>query len=270
MQDFDFRKETFDLSDSPRYELSIQTGLDGFFFLIKFQKEIILFRHERFSFANENLLLRRIREIYDEQGLSGRTFLKTEIYFSGHDFSLIPQPLFSEKLASRFLTGDTKSFPSNETIVMPLEILNATLAFPVSTSLSGFFREFHPECTIGHEVSLLLRNYAHSASPALFIHLHDSWFYAISFGEKGLIFLNTFRYHSPEDFLYYLLSISTLPELQGTPLWFSGNVSMEHPCFNLTRKYLTQAGILRHLQGSESPLFNQEIPFQQLPGITLL
>ncbi len=270
MQDLTFRKETFDLSDSLRYELSIQASLDGFLFVIKDSGRIICFSRQGFSYPNENLLLRRIREIYDEQGFPGHSFLKTEIFMSGPDFSLIPQPLFSGKLASRILAGDAKTTPGSEILCMPLENMDATLIFSGSPVLLSFFRENHPGCMIGHEVSLLLRNFARSGSPALFIHVHATWFYAISFNDKGLNFLNTFQYQTPEDFLYYLLSVVALPEVEGLPVYFSGDVDGEHPCFNLARKHLPHAEIFRNLPGSELPGGGSEIPVQLLPGITHL
>jgi hypothetical protein len=270
MQELNFRKETFDLSDSSRYELSIQAGLDGFLFMIKEKGEIVRLSHCPFSYPNEKLLLRKIREIYDEQGLTDKPFLKTEIYFSDPEFSLIPQPLFSGKLASGILSGDTKPVTGTVILTTTLETLNATLSFPVSISLYNFLLELHPGCTIGHEVALLLRNFARTETPSLFIHLHETWFYAISFNDKGLKFLNTYRYQTPGDFLYYLLSAGTLPEVQGLPVRFSGNINGENACFNLARQYFGQAEISRYLPGPGLHPESREIPAYCLPGITLL
>ncbi len=270
MQDFGYQKETFNLSESLRYELSIQAGLDGFLFLVKYQDEIILLRHHRFSFPNENLMLRRARDIFNEQEFTGRTFLKSEIIISSPGFTLIPHPLFSEKLANRLLAGDTPAIPACETILMPFEFLNATLAFPVSASFLHYFREIVPESVINHEVSFLLQNFFRLKSPALFIHLHDSWFYALSFSEGGPGFLNTFEYRSPDDFLYYYLSLTSLPELKGIPVWFSGNITEDHACFNLARKYTGHADIFRMVRDSVPAADSMKIAVHRLPGITLI
>ncbi|HNU76750.1 MAG: DUF3822 family protein [Prolixibacteraceae bacterium] len=272
MHDLIYRKEEFDFKESFRYELSIQAGLDGFLFLVKDPDsgEIPLLFHSLFSLSNENLLVRKLREIYDLHEILRLPFRKTETFVSNPDFILIPKSLYSEKLAARILSDNQKPWDDRETIVMMPGNPDATLTFTAGKVLLEFLEENHPGCLIGHEMIRLLHNFGKGESPAVFIHLHNRWFYALAFSGGRLEFQNTFRFASGADFLYYVLALAGQLQLRNVPLYISGVSEIAEDPSVLIRKHLPHAELLCRLPGSEVPTGHTHLPFHLLPGLTVI
>ena len=272
MEELSFRKTTFELSACSRYELSIQASLDGFLFSVVASEtgEILWWDSRRWDFPGYSQLLRRIGEEYHTHEMPGPSFSQVTVHLADPRFSLIPQPLFSGKMASRLMPGERFPFYETELVITPLQQADAILVFPAAAPLLTFFREKYPGCLIGHELALLIRNFGKQADNGVFVDLHDHWFSMVSFRDGKADVVNTFEYHTPSDVLYYLLSFLSLPGYAGTPVTLSGRTSETDERFLFLKKHIPGISLFRRATPAGEGLIPGEIPEHLLPGVMLL
>lgn len=272
MEELSFRKTTFELSACSRYELSIQASLDGFLFSVVASEtgEILWWESRRWDFPGYSQLLRRIGEEFDSREMPGPSFSQVRVHLADPRFALIPQPLFSGKMASRLMQGEKSPSHDTELVITALQQADATLVFPAAETLLTFFRDKYPGCLIGHELALLIRNFGKQETNGVFIHLHDHWFSMISFRNGKADVVNTFEYHSPGDLLYYLLSFLSLPGNAGTPVTLSGRTSETDERFLFLKKHIPGISLFHRPAPAGEGLIPGEIPEHLLPGVILL
>lgn len=269
MGELEYRKATLDLSACSRYELSIQVSLDGFLFSVctPGPGDILWWKSVPGEHIGYGQLLRSVKEHLPAELRSAPSFGGVSVALADPRFSLIPQPLFSDKVATQLLGPSQPSMADTETVITPLHQFDAVLAFPFPEELALFFRQHFPGCLITHEMALLLRNFSHFLPGGLYVHLHRSWFTLISFREGKPDVVNTFEYRTEYDLLYYILSFLNLPGNRDLTVTLSGGLHQEESPFLLLKKHVPRVTLIGTSCPEQAGGFPPEIPLQWLPGL---
>lgn len=89
-------------------------------------------------------------------------------------------------------------------------------------------------------IDTLVANNKNQTGKKLFVHVQETHFETLLIDGKNLIFYNTFNYHSPEDFIYYLLfafeQLQLNPEKIETILL--GEIEKSSAVYTVTQKYI--------------------------------
>jgi hypothetical protein len=264
------QKEPLEFNEDFQNDLSIQAGLDGFSFMVRpaGSDAITYFRHNTAQFTNYNLLLRNFRALTEGDAISNRVFNKVSFILSDRNFSLIPTTLYSEKLLNFLFPAKQKPDP-REIIVNHVEHPDAMLAFSIPKSIADFVIEKFPGSMVEHEASKLISNFK-NIRDALFIHFHNSWFYAINGSEDRHFFINNFEFREETDIFYYLTAIIQHLDLKENPVYLSGEIGQNDEKYLFLKKNLPRVEILTSLPGKPISLSAGEVPFQMLPGMIIL
>jgi hypothetical protein len=150
-----------------------------------------------------------------------------------------------------------------------LEHPDAMVAFSIPKNIAEFLTEKYTGCTVEHEVSKLISNLS-TIPDALFVHFHNSWFYAISGSEDRLSFINSFEFREVTDILYYLIAVIQHLGLKENPVYLSGEIGQNDEKFLFLKKNLPRVEILKSLPGKPVSFIAGDVPFQMLPGLIIL
>lgn len=243
MQDLITHDNLSGITGFSQNDLSIQAGMDGLTFFVRKgdSGEIEIQQHFSFFTDKNNLLLRKIREITETREILRQTFRTTTVFFSERNFTLIPEPFFSEKLANHPFSLKQKVTDERETVVLPLHYMNAVLVFSTGKNLTGFFSETFPGCLITHEVSPVILHLKNNHPSAISFLLHSSWFYSIVMIDGKIDMANTFEYRNEADLIFYILNVVNHYEISDIPVFISGWDEDTAGKFQLIRKYITHA-----------------------------
>lgn len=271
MEDRDHRKVTFDISDCSRYKLSIQAGLDGFLFCVQdpADSEILWWQSFQWRFSGYGQLIRKVKELFNEPNRNSLSFAEVSISISDPRFVMIPQPLFSEKVATRLLASEKSPSIETELEVNPLHQIEAVLAFLSPVKLAAFFRGIFEGIVINHEITLLLTNFLKMKTEGLFVHFHDRWFAIFSFQNGKPDLISSFGFHSGNDILYYILSILNLPGNNDLQVFLSGEIEEEDDKFLLLKTHIPGIVLFKNIFHGNFP-FPSEIPVNLFPGVLTL
>ncbi len=264
MKEHFFQKDTFDLKDHSKYNLSIQAGLDGFSFVVWNEDEVILFRYEEFYVSNNNLLLRKIKETIGNERFISIPYKKTSVLFSGMNFTLIPRRFFSERLINTMFSEKYGTPGEKELVVKPLEKPETEFVFSVDKNLYHYFAETFPGCFMSHEAFHLIRLNMKSCSPLFHFHFHSSWFIALSNNHAIPDIINAFEYRTEEDLLFYMLAILNKKETQDVKMSMSGIGENDSRALKI-KKYIPAAEIIQTVAAPQRETF-RDFPFIMIPG----
>jgi hypothetical protein len=270
MQDIVLKDNSFNMTGCADSDLYIQVGTDGFSFLVRdpVSKAIRQFHLYPFNSSGSHLIIRKIRDILAENEILQQSFSKTTLLFTDRRFTLIPEILYSDKLTDFLLQVKQKQGEESETIVVPIQQIKAFLAFSVSKDLFDFLTTTFPGIIVSHEIYPLIHNTGLLNTPVLNFHIHSSWFYALTFGAKGMEFLNTFEYRNETDMVYYMLSVMEQLNQSTLPVVISGKIDRDDVLFSVIRKYIPRAEIAAY--DVENHPLKEGFPCHYLPGIIVL
>lgn len=270
MHPFSFRDSSCDLTDCSEYEISIQTGLDGFSFIIRRLQsgEIVLFKRLPFNVSSDYLQIKKINEAISENEVLNHVFTNTTILFAEPHFSLIPEACYADNLAGWLLTAGLKPGEETESVIIPVNRMNAFLAFSTGRELYNFLTSRFTGASVSHEIYPLIRNILSAGQPVIRFHLHNHWFFAAGFNEGHMEFLNSFRVENDTDLVYFMLSVLEQPELKGLPVTLSGWINPEDQRYAAIKKYIPRADMA--VAGESSHVIPTGIPYHFLPGIIVI
>lgn len=247
MQELIFQDSCFDLSDSKQYKISIQASLDGFSLLIQHpeQGQVHLAYYIPFTLSSCSGLVRKVREIIEKLGLTGKTFHSVTVYLSDRLVKLIPVELYSEKTVRRTLALQSPGLKKMTASGMKLND-HYFLAFSVDSALLDYFSDQFRGCTIKHEshplLSYLVKN-SPDGSRIMHIHFHAGHFFVSLAGNNQIHFFNSFEYQTPEDALFYLASTMQVTGTNETRVLFSGNLREDSILYKQLIKFFPEASL---------------------------
>jgi len=239
MHQFDFTASSFDPAGSGACHLSLCCGSDGLTVLVhdRSAEQLLICRHWPFTSSGYQLLLRKIREIISGEEMFQLPFGKTTILLGEKQLTLVPESLYTPRMAEMLFPPVRKHDTGLETVVVPVPETSAYLLFRTGKDVYDYLSLTFPGAEIRHELNLML-HLPDGQESTLSFHLHDSWFYAVSKENGKLLMANSIEYRSPSDLLYYALALSREFNPENHPVILSGWMAADDPRLELLRKYI--------------------------------
>ncbi|HNX78451.1 MAG TPA: DUF3822 family protein [Prolixibacteraceae bacterium] len=254
MHQFDFTASSFDPAGSGACHLSLCCGSDGLTLLIHdlSAEQLLVCRHYPFTSSGYQLLLRKIREIISREEIFKLSFGKTTIFLGEKQLTLVPESLYTPRMAEMLFPPVKKHDSGLETVVVPVPETAAYLLFRTGKDVYDYLSLTFPGAEFRHELNPLL-HLPEGQESILFFHLHDSWFYAVAKEHGKLLMANSYEFRSPNDLLYYALAVSREFNPENHPVVLSGWIAADDSRLETLRKYipgLEWAGDMNTLQES--------------------
>lgn len=230
------------------HQLSIQLSLDGFAFNIldrEKNKHLALFNYHLQEVNTFDDLTNEIDEIFSENELLTRYYPKVVVLVENQKSTLVPSPLFDSSSLQEYLKFNHFLHTSEEVAYDKISNLNAYNVFAVSSALKLKLREKFARYRLAHYSSALIESLLINTknqifNDIVFINVNLSIFDIIYIQNQKLIFYNSFKYHTPEDFIYFtIFSMEQLglnPETTNTVLL--GEIDKNSKLYEIAFKYI--------------------------------
>lgn len=243
-----FYDKSFLESNTGDYYLSLQLGKRSLSFTVfnPGAKKYVVFDSYTFNDVKLNEDVSNIFEhVLNEKKWLNNRFQKV-VFLIDHQFStLIPPPLFIEDKADMYLKFNHPVEEAQITCFNKLNNAHIINVFCISKALNDLLGKLWTNIQLYHCSSAIIEslsiNYKNKiGANSLFLNVRDEGFDLIYFKNKKLHFHNMFRYHTKEDFMYFLLS--AIEELQLNPeeveLVISGNIDKSSIIYEMIFRYI--------------------------------
>lgn len=187
----------------------------------------------------------RLLSLFKEDSLlADSSFNKVSFCFTGNKSTLVPDPLFLEDQIERYLSFHYTVASHERILVDQLPVLGAKNIFAIPSGLEKLILDKFPQSKIHHHatsfIESVLMNNKNKDEKIITIQVRMSGFEMTVTKRNDLLFYNSFRYVTTEDFLYYLLFTMEQLEMnpESTPLVFTGAAERNSAIYISTCKYI--------------------------------
>lgn len=203
--------------------------------------------------------------IRSQQNLFNKKFAKNIVLCGAISAVLIPETYFEERNASHYVSPDVGTTGDTMVLWDKLNNLKAFNVFAVSQSMYKSIVQSFDNPVIRANNSGLIENLLFQTkdkTQKIYIHFQSGNMDIVFIKSKELLFYNRFQIKSPEDFIYYILSV--YKELQLIPtkheLQIIGEIEKDSSYIQLLAKYI------RNIEyGTKNDLFRFSTAFDELP-----
>ena len=247
------------------HKLSIQVSLNGLSFCIldTIGKKIV--KAEKQSFDNRLTpyeAQKELKRFIKKQQIKEYAFSEVVVVHRNDLFSLVPKVLFDPDELANYLKFNTKIL-ANDLLeydeIPAFEMVNIYVPF---VNINNFIYELFGDFEFKHHGTVLIESLmssnAHSSEGICYAYVTADELDLIVLQNKKLIFFNNFTYHTPEDFLYYLLF--TWEQLHLDPsemkLRLFGSIKEDDPMYSLCQNYVQHISL--YIPGLPDDLLDDE------------
>ncbi|NNF18192.1 MAG: DUF3822 family protein [Flavobacteriaceae bacterium] len=204
-------KNSTDNTVDKLYKLSIQVSLNGLSFCI-FDTVANTITHSRRVDFKEELspfdVQRELKALFLEEKITDYRFTEVVATHRNHLFSLVPRALFDENELANYLKFNAKIL-ANDLIeydeLSSYDMMNVYVPF---MNINNYIYELFGEFDFLHHGTVLIQalmNIHTGTAPVCYVHVTEQQLDIVVLTQKKLVFFNSFRYQTKEDFIYYIL-----------------------------------------------------------------
>ncbi len=242
----DLIDETFDVSQSGSYHLSIETGLGGLSFCVfntVINKYIVL-RNYPLSATGGDAFISECRNIFENDNLLGLSYKSCSHLWISPRCTLVPEHLFDPANAAAYLNFNHGWKADEQVQHNYLRQAKLYNVFSCPKALIAFLQRYQPAMMFFHHATPFISSVADesllSAKQRIAVYCYSDYMDIAVMKGKTLLFYNTFYISAPEDTIYYLAGVQNLfgVDLVSTKLFYAGSLKDIPPQVEIAGKYV--------------------------------
>ncbi|MCB0465493.1 MAG: DUF3822 family protein [Aequorivita sp.] len=239
-------QKTNNIQNTHNNRLSVQVSLNGLSFLVTNpEREDPIFFIEKIldhSTTPEELLM-DIETIMFKHDILNEAFSEVSIIYSTPIYSLVPNSLFDETKASEYLKFNSKILANDYMAHDVIEDQDIVVVYVPFMNINNFFFEKYGSFSYYHAITVMLKvilEKENHSLPKMYLHFHKNSFDCIVLKNGELQLCNSYKYKTPEDFIYYTLfcmeQLNLNPENLSVILF--GEIEKEDDNFKIAYTYI--------------------------------
>lgn len=252
--------EAFQLSQAGNCNLYISISSKAVRFAVadvERNKFVVLEDYELISVFTPLQVAEQLNLIAEQSPLlQEQRWLNVRASISNQHFTLVPETLFDPAHQEDYLRLHSDLNAQQEVILYYRDSgLDAVNIFALDGVIYRMALSLFSERTVQfvHQTSSLIKSVLHQAERQngrrMYLFVERSYVTILVVDESGLQFCNVFHYHSPEDFIYYIIFVmqeqKLNPEQETITAW--GDITHDSSLFNILKKYI------RHVKLGKKP-----------------
>lgn len=245
----------FEPKNSGSYSLSVQLSLSGCRYCITdpvFNRPVALIVYGFDSGDNKDYhsLEERFVQLFRTDELLKPSYKKTSFSLYHSYSTFVPSELYSEdKRRELFAFNFGKVYQDKKIASDDLGLLNLRNLYYLPGEIESSIKTIAANADILHYSSVLIASILKQAKlngKQLYVNVEKDHFEIIATEGKKLIFYNTFRLDSTEDFLYFvLLSLKQLNmDTEKFPIFLLGEIESESALYEILSRYSASVSFL--------------------------
>ncbi len=204
------------------HKLSIQVSLNGLSFCvfdtigntIPLSKSVV-FGKELSPYEVQ----KELKELLSANPVSDYQFSEVVVIHRNNLFSLVPKALFAKEELANYLKFNAKILANDLIAYDEMENYDMINVYVPFVNINNYIYDLFGTFEYKHNgtvlIEALLNSHTNGKEPVCYVHISDQQMDVAILSQKQLIFYNSFRYVTKEDFIYYLLF--TLEQLKMDP-----------------------------------------------------
>lgn len=194
--------KTFSPSHTQQYALSIRFTPDGFCFAILDEEGRLLhYTHDpqaNVSLSSFELLQNSFRNVY--------------LCCDSCDYTLLPKTIFQEQdIPHYWKINFGTNISSDDVYYNEVRLLDVVNLFGVDKELLAEVRRLFPSASLVHRQTMQIhrsvRKNKQEGGKQVFLYMNKGAVDVVLVEKGALLLANTFRYHSDDEFLYFVLNV---------------------------------------------------------------
>ena len=272
--------ESLNKSDNSIYKLGIHISLTEITYCILDtvrNKYLAFEKYKLNDVYNAYLLAEKLEEIFSQNKWLTRNFKATKIIYINSKSTLVPVPLFDVNDQETYFNFNHTLDDSEDLYCDKLANLNAYNLYAVPTVIKSKLRELFDNFKLTHYLTelletLLILNKNKTEGKKIFINVNHTNFDLILLEGNDLKYNNTFQYHTPEDFIYYVLFALQQLELnpENVEITLMGEINKQSKLYEVLYNYVRNISFIKRNDSFEySYLFDKLLPQEYLNLLNL-
>jgi hypothetical protein len=229
--------------------LSVQVSLAGLSFLARSNNgKTLYYNHIPMSEGSSpSDLLATLKLEVANSGIDSSDVSAVRVVHAVNEYTVVPAHLFDSRKASDFLKFNTRILPGDFIAWDELEGYGANVVYIPLVNINNYLFDTFGSFEYFHSTSILLNILSSipAQQKAVYAHVKERSYDVVIVSGKDLLLCNSYPYHTPEDFLYYLLfafeQAGLDPEL--TPLILMGDLIEEDELFEIAYRYVRNVSL---------------------------
>ena len=184
---------------------------------------------------------RKLQPLIVEENLIKKDFQSVRIGVNTRHFTLVPKPLFQGNKQTDYLSHTGQIGDDDKIQMDEIKFLGANLVYTLDKGIQYLLKLCFPQSTVFHFFTPFLNAIQQIKIQEsiqgnfLFVDVKSKDLQVAVFIKDELKLINSYSYHSAEDFLYFisLLFDQFQLEPQQTQIFFSGLIHSKDPKFSL-------------------------------------
>ncbi|MFN0049298.1 MAG: DUF3822 family protein [Cytophagales bacterium] len=253
--------DTFEVDQLHNYTLSILLSSTSFQFCVidVVKTRCMMLEHYQFEQTNSaKELLNVLKEVFEESNYLNAGFWKSiKLNIKNLKFSLVPNSLFAESYAKDILSVNC-TVSDYEVLYYYKHTSNDTVnIFAAEQELIDWFKKIYPNKLVEvlHHTSTMMEGVlqysTENEAKSVFVNIEDSIATIAVRDNNAMIFINNFKFTTPNDLLYFILF--TYDELdlntETIPMVLMGNIHKNSDYYSRIYKYIRNITFSRRPQG---------------------
>ncbi|PRY15442.1 uncharacterized protein DUF3822 [Pontibacter ummariensis] len=243
--------EAFDLSQATRCNLYVSLSQKAMRLAVadaERNKFLVLIDYELITVFTPLQVAEQLQLIATENPLlQEKSWNTIKVSFSNQQFTLVPETLYDPAHQSDYLRLHADLNPiQDQVLAYRHSTIGAMNIFAVDAALFRTLQDIFSGRPIQmlHQTSALIRSVLHqgslSAKRNTCIFVERDYVTILVVGQNGLEFCNVFQYHTPEDFIYYIVFVMQEqkmdPEQETITVW--GDITHDSSLFHMLQRYI--------------------------------
>lgn len=237
------------LSKTNPKRLSVQISLNGLSFLILDENNVpILFEENKLSHSTTpKEILIELQSFFAKNKTWDLPYSEVSLVYATNLYSLVPSVLFDETKASEYLKFNSKILANDYVTYDTVEEKGIKVVYVPFVNINNWFFEKYGSFSYYHAITVFLNtvlNRKTSSLPQIYVHFNQNSFDCVVLSKGDLQLCNSYPFHTPEDFIYYLLFAMEQLKLdpETVPVYVCGAIEEGDSYYTMAYTYI------RHLE----------------------
>lgn len=275
MKDFAFFNDTFSISKTSTYHLSILLKPSGIAYTVvdTLRQKCVAIKNNTFpDLKGTNDYLSRIGDFLDKDTFLAKNYKSIDFVYSSRKSTLVPLELFDKKLLKSYFTFVHPLDEYEEIHFNRLTKTEAVNIFSIPSDITTLMVNHFPELKFHHQATSFIDNSiikSESNGHVVGIMVYKTYF-DISVCNEGKLFLyNNLDYQNEADFVYHIVNIYQQLKISDTKtnLYLSGDIDKNDDKFKLLNKYMRNVWFAKTLDSSNVKYQFKEVPEHYLTNL---
>lgn len=233
--------------DKMYQKLAIQVSLNGLSFATfdTLTNQPLVFQKITFGTFEKNIPMEELfSNVFIKYPELNSSYDEVVVIHANNLATFVPSALFDEEYLGSYLQFNTKVFETDFYAFDQLEKHEINTVYIPYVNMNNYFIDRFGAFDYKHAYTILIEKLLaiskNNEERKMYVHVSDTQFEIVVIHNQKLELINSFEYHTPEDFIYYILF--TAEQLQLNPEYFKlellGMVNEESPLFQMAYKYV--------------------------------